>query len=47
MTGTVLLPAKRLMQKTWQLKLHWDEKLPENLLKGWKKWREELVLLKG
>ena len=45
MIGPVLLPAKRVMQKTWQLKLHWDEKLPEDLLKGWKKWKEELVLL--
>ena len=45
MIGPVLLPAKRVMQKTWQFKLHWDERLPEELLKGWKKWKEELVLL--
>lgn len=43
--GTVLLPAKRVMQKTWQLKVHWDERLPEDLLKGWRKWKEELALL--
>ena len=45
MFGPVLLPAKRVMQKIWQLKLKWDDKLPEDLLKGWKKWKEELVLL--
>ena len=45
MIGPVLLPAKRVMQKTWQFKLHWDERLPEELLTGWKKWKEELVLL--
>ena len=45
MIGPVMLPAKRVMQKTWKLKLHWDEKLPEDLLNGWKKWKDELVLL--
>lgn len=34
MIGPVLLPAKRVMQKTWQFKLHWDERLLEELLKG-------------
>ena len=34
MVGPVLLPAKRVVQKTWQLKLHWDETLPEDLLNG-------------
>ena len=37
--GPVLLPAKRVLRKTWQLKLHWDEKLPEDLLKDWNKWK--------
>lgn len=45
MIGPVLLPAKRVLQKTWQLKLHWDEKLLEDLLKDWIKWREDLTLL--
>ena len=45
MIGPVLLPAKRVVQKTWQLKLHWDEKLPEDLLKSWTKWKEDLELL--
>ena len=34
MIAPVLLPAKRVMQKTWRLKLDWDEKLPEDLLQG-------------
>ena len=41
MIGPVLLPAKRPLQKTWQLKLLWDEKLP----KDWNKWKENLTLL--
>ena len=45
MIGPVLLPAKRVLQKTWQLKLLWDEKLPEDLLKDWNKWKENLTLL--
>ena len=45
MVGTVLLPAKRVLQMTWQLKLLWDEKLPEDLLKDWNKWKENLTLL--
>lgn len=43
MISPVLLSAKRVMQKTWQLKLHWDETIPEELLKGRKKWKIELV----
>ncbi|XP_068716398.1 uncharacterized protein [Montipora foliosa] len=41
----VLLPAKRLMQKTWQLQLDWDDSLPEGLLEGWTRWKEEPLLL--
>ena len=45
MIGPVLLPVKRVLQKTWQFKLLWDEKLPEDLLKDWNKWKENLTLL--
>ena len=41
----VSLPAKRLMQKTWQLKLDWDVSLPVSLLEGWIRRKEELLLL--
>ena len=37
MIGPVLLPAKRVLQGTWQLKLQWDEKLPDDLLRSWTK----------
>ena len=43
MISPVLLSAKRVMQMTWQMKLQWDETIPEELLKGWKKWKIELV----
>ena len=33
------------MQRTWQLKLDWDDSLPEGLLEGWARWKEELLLL--
>ena len=45
MIGPVLLPAKRVLQNNWQLKILWDEKLPEDLLKDWNKWKENLTLL--
>ena len=42
----VLLPAKRLMQRTWQLKLDWDDSpLPGGLLEGCRRWKEKLLLL--
>ena len=41
----VLLSAKRVMQRTWQLQLRWDEELPEDLLKGWRSWKTDLKLL--
>lgn len=34
MIGPVLLPAKRILQRTWQLKLQWEEKLPDDLLRS-------------
>ena len=45
LTGPVLLPAKRVLQRTCPLKLQWDEKLPDDLLRSWTKWREQLELL--
>ena len=45
MIGPVLLPAKKVLQRTWRLKLHWDEELSEDLLKDWNKWKEDLTLL--
>ena len=41
----VLLPAKRILQKTWQMKLGWDDKLAPDLLRAWSRWRQDLPLL--
>ena len=41
----VLLSAKRIIQRTWQLNLSWDDTLPDDLLDGWQKWKEDLALL--
>ena len=47
MIAPVMLPAKRIVQRTWQLKLSWDEVLPDDLLEGWRKWKDDLAVLKG
>ena len=41
----VLLLAKRILQKTWQMKLGWDDKLPPDLLRAGSQWRQDLQLL--
>ena len=41
----VILPMKRLFQELWQLKVDWDDPLPENLKLSHQIWREELPLL--
>lgn len=43
--GPVLLQAKKLVQRTWQLKLGWDDELPEDLRCGWNNWKADLALL--
>ena len=44
-TAPVLLTAKRVIQRTWQLKLGWDDILPDDLLDGWQNWKEDLAIL--
>ena len=41
----VILPMKLLFQKLWELKLDWDEEVPENVREKHEKWREELPML--
>ena len=41
----VFLSAKRILQKTWQMKLGWDNKLPPDSLRAWSQWRQDLPLL--
>ena len=40
--GGSLLPLKILLQRLWQLKIDWDQTIPENLHPKWIKWKEEL-----
>ncbi|GFU81465.1 putative RNA-directed DNA polymerase from transposon X-element [Trichonephila clavipes] len=44
LSPTTLLP-KVLLQEAWKLKLKWDDLLPENIQKIFRKWREEIVYL--
>ncbi|GFY46781.1 integrase catalytic domain-containing protein [Trichonephila inaurata madagascariensis] len=41
---TTLLP-KILLQEAWKLKLKWDDPLPENIKKTFRKWRDETQYL--
>ncbi|KAL0978912.1 hypothetical protein UPYG_G00177680 [Umbra pygmaea] len=34
----VVLPGKRMLQELCRLKYSWDEDLPDNIVKSWKKW---------
>ena len=40
-----ILPMKILFQELWQLKLGWDEELPQEYLQRHQEWRDELPLL--
>ena len=40
-----ILPMKVLFQDLWQLKVGWDEKLPQSYLQQHQAWRDELPLL--
>lgn len=41
----VIVIAKIMIQTLWNLKLHWDESLPQDLHTKWKKYYEELQML--
>ena len=40
-----ILPMKVLFQELWQLKVGWDDELPQEYLQRHQKWRDELPLL--
>ncbi|GFT82340.1 integrase catalytic domain-containing protein [Trichonephila clavipes] len=44
LSPTTLLP-KVLLQEAWKLKLKWDDPLPENIQKIFRKWRDKIVYL--
>ena len=45
MVAPVTLPAKILVQQLNQMKLGWDDNIPEPVLHEWSRWQAELLLL--
>lgn len=43
--GPVLTRAKLLMQETWRIDYDWDERLPQEFLDKWEKFKNELTML--
>jgi len=41
--GPVLTTAKILMQKLWEIKVNWDDRLPKEILDKWKEFQTSLV----
>jgi len=44
-TAPVMLIPKIILQETWNLKLKWDDNLPDDLTKKFKSWYQKLYLL--
>lgn len=44
-TAPVMLIPKLILQETWELKLKWDEILPDNLIRKFKSWYQQLSTL--
>ena len=42
---SVTISLKILLQQIWSLGLDWDELIPSNLAKTWKRWRKQLPLV--
>ena len=40
-----IIEVKILLQRVWELKIGWDELLPDEIKEPWLQWRTELVLL--
>ena len=40
-----IIKAKILLQRVWELKITWDEEVPQEVLTVWQRWRSELQLL--
>ena len=40
-----MLLGKIQLQRSWQLKLTWDQQLPDEELQKWRKWKNALSLL--
>ncbi|KAL9961074.1 hypothetical protein ACROYT_G029955 [Oculina patagonica] len=42
---TMVLEAKKIMQRLWKLQLDWDDPVPEYELAHWERWKSELSAL--
>lgn len=40
--GPIIVSAKLIMQDIWRLGLEWDQELPEEILRKWKQFRQQL-----
>ena len=40
-----IIKVKILLQQLWELKVDWDDPVPETIRDNWKQWRSELNLL--
>ena len=41
----VTIKMKILLQRLWEMKISWDDLVPESLLEVWRQWRTELLTL--
>ena len=39
------IKVKNLLQQLWELKVDWDDPVPETVRNSWMQWRSELNLL--
>ncbi|XP_011860459.1 PREDICTED: uncharacterized protein LOC105557752 [Vollenhovia emeryi] len=46
LASPLVVRAKLIMQRTWQLKLGWDDELPPDLQQAWIKYMQELIELR-
>ncbi|CAK9822951.1 hypothetical protein ANTRET_LOCUS1381 [Anthophora retusa] len=45
--GPVIVWAKLLMQRLWQLRVNWDESVPMDIATAWERYREQLPFLQN
>ncbi|XP_018395454.1 PREDICTED: uncharacterized protein LOC108773960, partial [Cyphomyrmex costatus] len=45
LVGPIITRAKLFMQETWKIDCNWDDQLPDELLRRWKKFMDELMAI--
>ncbi|XP_018395293.1 PREDICTED: uncharacterized protein LOC108773843 [Cyphomyrmex costatus] len=45
LVGPIITRAKLFMQETWKIDCNWDDQLPDELLRRWKKFSDELMAI--